>query len=250
MIDLQVWPCTIARYVESLSRSQQQEITVTELVPPPPTMERVLLLELHHRINNEFASAINCVSVAAVQTDNVEVKTALNQVVELLHQHADVHRALKIPDRDEVIDAAQYLQTLCRSMSRSKLDRMDIKLVLAADTVWLHSERCWKLGMIVYELVTNAARHAFFEGKDGEVRVELSRAGACARCGVSDNGSAAAGVRPARGLKIIGDLAKSLGGQVDHSLGVKGSSFMFALPFVGEEQKANRSRHTAYDIGR
>jgi two-component sensor histidine kinase len=219
---------------------------VIELVPPPAILgERVLLLELNHRINNEFTSAINRVAAAAVQTDNVEVKTALSQVVELLHRLADVHRALKIPERNEIIDAAQYLQTLCRSVSRSKLHRMDIKLVFAADTVWLHSERCWQLGMIVYELLTNVARHAFFEGKDGEVRVELSRAGACVRCGVSDNGSAVAGARPGRGLKIIGNLAKSLGGQVDYSLGVKGSSFVLALPFIAGEQKANASRHAA-----
>lgn len=223
---------------------------MTELVPPPATLgERVLLLELNHRINNEFTSAINSVSVAAVKTDNIEVKTALSQVVELLHQHADVHRALTMPDRDEVIDAAPYLQALCSSMSRSKLDRMDIKLVLAADTVWLDSERCWQLGMIVYELVTNSARHAFIEGKDGEVRVELLRAGACAKCGVSDNGSAVTGARPALGLKIISDLAKSLGGQVDHSLGAKGSSFMLALPFTGWEQKANRSGHAVSNVG-
>jgi two-component sensor histidine kinase len=53
---------------------------------------------------------------------------------------------------------------------------MGIKLVPAAGTVWVYSERCWQLGMIVYELVTNVARRAFFEGGDGEVRVELSRA--------------------------------------------------------------------------
>ena len=94
-----------------------------ELVQPPRTLrEGVLLLELNHLFNNEFASAINYISVAAVQTDNVGVKTALSQVVELLHQHADVHRALTTPDRDEVIDAAQYLQTLCITMSRSDLD--------------------------------------------------------------------------------------------------------------------------------
>jgi two-component sensor histidine kinase len=132
-------------------------------------------------------------------------------------------------------------------MSRSKLDRMGIKLVLAAGTVWLHSEGCWQLGMIVYEFVTNVARHAFFEGRDGEVRVELSRAGAFARCGVSDNGSTAAGARPGRGLKIIGDLAKSLGAQVDHSFGAKGYSFTLALPFVGKERQVNRSR-AAYHV--
>lgn len=223
---------------------------MTEFAPRfPVPSERVLLLELNHRINNEFTSAINFVSLAAVRTENAEVKIELNHVVELLHQYADVHRALKIPDRNVVIDGAEYLQTLCRSMSRSKLDRMGIKLVLSADTVWLHSERCWQLGMIVYELVTNVARHAFFENRDGEVRVELSLAGAFARCGVSDNGSAAAGARPGRGLRIVGDLAKSLGGQVDHSFGARGSLFMLALPFIGRELQANRRRRMRYHIG-
>jgi two-component sensor histidine kinase len=221
---------------------------VTGLVPQLPALsERILLVELNHRINNDFASAINLVSVAAVRTDNAEVKSALSDVVELLHQQADVHRALKMPAQNTVIDAAEYLQRLCRSMSRSKLDRMGIKLVLAAGTVWLDSERCWQLGIIVHELVTNVARHAFFDGRDGEVLIELSRAGAFARCGVSDNGSTAAGARPGGGLKIIGDLAKSLGGQVDHSFGANGSLFTLALPFVGKEQQANRSR-AAYHI--
>lgn len=214
----------------------------------PEISERVLLLELNHRVNNEFASAINLVSVAAVRTDNPEVKAALSNVVELLHQHADVHRALKLPDRNAVVDATAYLQALCRAMSQSKLDRAGIKLVLAADVVRLHSERCWQLGMIVYELVTNAARHAFFEGREGEVRVELSRAGATARCCVSDNGSPARAVRPGRGLKIIGEMVKNLGGQVDRSFGANGSSFSVALPFVGREQQANRSLRRSYHI--
>lgn len=208
--------------------------------------ERSLLFELNHRINNEFASAINFISLAAVRTENAEVKIALSHVAELLHQYADVHRALRMPESNAMIDAAEYLQTLCRSMARSKLDRMGIKLVLAAGTVRLHSERCWQLGMIVYELVTNVARHALFENRDGEVRVELSRAGAFARCGVSDNGSPVAGVRPGRGLGIIADLAKNLGGQVDQSFGARGSLFVLALPLVGKELQVNQRRQVRY----
>jgi two-component sensor histidine kinase len=57
---------------------------VTGLVPQLPALsERILLVELNHRINNELASAINLVSMAAVRTDNAEVKTALSHVVEL-----------------------------------------------------------------------------------------------------------------------------------------------------------------------
>ena len=254
-MDPRVPPCTLLWYLLALSRliprrTLQENTAMTEFVSPTALSERTLLRELNHRISNEFTSAINFVSVAAVRTDNAEVKSALNHVVELLHQYADVHRALKMPDRNAVVDAAEYLRTLCHSISRSKLDRMGIRLVLAADTVWLHSERCWKLGMIVYELVTNVARHACFQAGDAEVQVELSRTGAFARCVVSDNGSAAGGgVRPGRGLKIISDLAESLGGEVGHSFGVNGVSFTLAVPFVGREQPANRRRRMARSIG-
>ena len=54
---------------------------------------------------------------------------------------------------------------------------------------------------------------------------------------------------PSSGLKIIGDLAKSLGGEVGHSFGVNGASFTLVVPFVGREQPANRRRRVARSIG-
>jgi two-component sensor histidine kinase len=213
---------------------------VTELDAQPPALEQhTLLLELHHRINNEFTSAINFISVAAVRTDNTEAKAALSDVVELLHQYADVHRALKVPDRDVVIDAGEYLRTLCRSMSRSKLERAGVRLLLSVEPVCLHAERCWRLGMIVHELVTNAARHAF-DGGDGEIAVDLSRAGAFVRCSVSDNGAAPANIKLGRGLRILGDLAESLGGCVNRSF-AKGTSFTLVFPFTQNERRASRA---------
>ena len=128
--------------------------------------ECVLLQELNHRINNEFASAISAVSVAAAHSANDEVKVALISVAELLHHYADVHHALQMPEHDTPIDAAAYLHQLCLSISRSKLDYRKNKLVLAAcPFLACQSDRCWRLGMIVYELITNAARHAFSAGK-------------------------------------------------------------------------------------
>ena len=222
---------------------------MSELIPHPPALsERTLLLEWNHRINNEFTSAINLVSIAAVRSDHAEVKTTLSNVVELLHRYADVHRALRRPERDVVIDAGKHLKSLCRSMSRSKLEAAGIRLTLAADPVGLHSERCWQLGMIVYELVTNAARHAVFDGGDGEVAVELTRADGFVNCRVSDNGSASKGVRAGRGLKIIGDLARSLGGELDHTFGVEGALFTLAFPFTEREERANRRRRASYPV--
>jgi two-component sensor histidine kinase len=120
-------------------------------VHPMITDEQVLLHELNHRINNEFAAAISIVSLAAAASSNDKVKGALSRVVDLLHRFADVHRALQMPEYDTPVDAAAYLRQLCGSISRSQLDGRQIELVLAAQPLRLPADHCWRLGMIVFE---------------------------------------------------------------------------------------------------
>ncbi len=202
--------------------------------------ERILLRELNHRINNEFASAINLVSAGAVLADNLEVKAALSSVAEILHKYADVHRALMIPVSGVLIDASEYLRRLGLAMSRSTLDRMNLHLVFAVDALPLESDRCWQLGLIVHELVTNAARHASFENGNGEIRVELTRSGASVNCIVADNGSASAAPKPGCGLRIVSDLSKILGGRIEHGA-VAGSRSVLSFPLTERERRANRA---------
>ena len=87
--------------------------------------------------------------------------------------------------------------------------------------------------MMVYELVTNAARHAFGNGK-GEIRVELSRSGKLVECRVVDNGSASTSVRRGRGLRIVDELVKGPDGRLDQRFGPRGSFSILTLPY-GEE---------------
>ena len=104
-----------------------------------PVLEgRTLLDELNHRIKNELVSVINLVTFKAVWTDNVDAKEELSNVVDLLHQHVQVHSILTMPDGDMLVDAGEQLRKLGLAMSRSKVDRMNIRLVLSAETVPLY----------------------------------------------------------------------------------------------------------------
>ena len=208
----------------------------------PPALEgRTLLDELNHRIKNELASVINLVSFKAIWTDNADAKEELSNVVDLLHQHVEVHNILTMPDRDAFVDAGDQLRKLGLAMSRCKLDRMNIHLLLSIDTLPLESERCWRLALAVYELVTNAVRHACFDGRDGEIKIKLMRAGSWVNCRVTDNGSGLARIKPGRGLRIVGDLAKSLGGRMGHTFGTTSTSFVLDFPLTQREQHANRA---------
>jgi two-component sensor histidine kinase len=184
--------------------------------------ERMLLHELNHRTNNEFAAAISAISLAARRSNNGQVKAALSGVVELLHQYADVHRALQMPECDTLVDAATYLRQLCRSITRSQLEPKKITLVLSAQSLRLPADHCWRLGMIVFELINNAARHAFSD-RGGEIRAELMWVDPFVECRIMDNGSASGEVQPGQGLKIIEALSEDLRGQFEQTFGSQGS---------------------------
>src|SRR6266849_2877867 len=147
--------------------------------------ERLLLREITHRVNNEFASAIQVVSFAAARSGDRNVKAALTGVIEQLHNYARVHHALQMPANNDCIDASTYLSDLCRSISRSKLANTNIELVLVERPFRMSSERCWMMGMIVAELITNSARHAF-DRRGGIIRIECQTSGEFVKCSVAD----------------------------------------------------------------
>ena len=190
---------------------------------------QLLVREMAHRINNEFASAISLVSLTAARTDNPEVKLALAGVADHLHSYARVHRALQMPLQNEPVNASEYLRSLCQSISQSKLGYRGIELVYVESPVQLSSERCWRLGMIVSELVTNAARHAFGEA-GGTIRVELAAIGALIECRVIDNGAARGQIRPGQGTRIIKALARGLDGKVTRTFGPTGTVSAVVFP--------------------
>ena len=148
-----------------------------------------------------------------------------------------------MPDQGRLTDAAKYLQQLCLSITKYRLNRLAIRFLFSTDDLRLEGTRCWKLGLIVSELLTNAARHAQFDAGSPELRVELKLAGSVVKCRVSDNGSALEPIRRGRGLAIIGELASSLGGRVHTSCAAEGCSFLLTFRLTEAEQRAAGAIH-------
>jgi two-component sensor histidine kinase len=226
------------------------EREMTKHIAPLPDPDGLLLLrELNHRVNNELTSTICTISAKAVKSDDVAVKAALLDVVDLLHDYADVHKALRMPDPGHLTSAARYLQHLCFSITKYRLDPLSIRLLCSADDLRLEGERCWKLGLIVSELLTNVARHARFDDRHPEAKVKLLLAGSLVRCAVSDNGSSSDLIVRGRGLTIVGELARSLGGRVHASCAAEGSSFLLTFPLTESEQHAADATHVVFPSG-
>jgi two-component sensor histidine kinase len=193
--------------------------------------EMLLVQEMAHRINNELTSTISFVSLTAARSDSGDVKVALAGVLEHLFDHARIYRALQMPTANRWIDAAAYLRELCQAISRSKLQHRGIELVLVERPLQLSATQCWRLGLIVSELITNSCRHAFAEG-GGSIRIEFEKRGRRVECRVTDNGSCAKNIRPGQGLKIIENLAHGLNGKVNQRFGDKGAAAIVSFPIA------------------
>lgn len=195
----------------------------------PTRVEHLLVQEISHRVNNELTSIIGFAVSIAGRSKSHEVKSALTEVTDVLYRYAGVHRALQMPSHNEEIDASEYVGTLCHSLKRALLDPRGIEFVLASRSFKLRSQRCWKLGLIVSELITNSARHAF-GNQVGTIMVTLDASDSLAECGVRDNGLAQSAPKIGQGLKIIDALARDLGGTITHEFAAEGATSILAFP--------------------
>ena len=114
---------------------------------------------------------------------------------------------------------------------------MGIVLGLVAARVTLASEQAWRLGLIVYELVTNAARHGL-GGSAGKIHVDLSCTDDLVYCEVTDNGSASPHIGCGQGLKIIDHLARDIGGTIERHFDSDGSWSTVIFPFAAPATRA------------
>jgi two-component sensor histidine kinase len=171
-----------------------------------------LVEEINHRVVNEFSEAI--VALSTVADDGAgPAQDAIYRAMSRLSAHAEAHRALQPPTSTRPVNLADHIGRLCASLANATLADNCVYLAVDSDEIWLEASQCWRIGLIVAELVRNAARHGL-AGGPGVVKVRLVERPNSIDCIVSDNGGAATAGTPGRGLQLVRAIADELGGSV------------------------------------
>ena len=152
--------------------------------------KEVLLKEIHHRVKNNL-QVIS--SLLYLQAENVKDKQVLEMFQDSqsrVRSMALVHERLyQSPDLARV-DFAEYLRSLVNHLFRSYgVNTNIIQLKINVGDVSLGIDTVIPCGLIINELVSNCLKHAFPDGREGEIRIELrpDNDGQCTLM-VSDNG--------------------------------------------------------------
>jgi two-component sensor histidine kinase len=171
---------------------------------------RVLFKEIHHRVKNNLQQVAAMIRLqqapAAMKEDLTRRITAMSAV----HQH------IYESDQFGVLDAEAYLARVLQGLRDSAPPGVQLEWSLAP--LQLSPDQALPLGMIVNEIVLNAFKHGFPDGRAGLVTIKLERPleGNEAVLVVQDNGVGMAET-PSGGIglgtRLISGLAQQLGGQ-------------------------------------
>ncbi len=180
----------------------------------------VLLQEMQHRVANSLQIIASIMMLKARSVTSEESRVHLRDAHDRVISVAAVQQHLQFTLGD--VDIGPYLTKLCRSLASSMIrDNRPLTIRVEADDASISSQSAVSLGLIVTELVINALKYAFPNGRGGQILVTYKLEGAGWTLSVSDGGVGRQAARPDQkpglGTSIVSSLAKQLGATVVHS---------------------------------
>ena len=151
--------------------------------------KEILLREIHHRVKNNLQVISSLLNLQVERVASPAARSALTESQDRIRSMALVHQLLYRSKDLAHIDFLEYLRDVVGSLVRSyRGDVRSVQGTVAGTTMQLDIDRAIACGLIVTELVTNALRHAFPQGRSGHITVRVSVQGEQIALDVADDG--------------------------------------------------------------
>jgi len=138
----------------------------------------VLLKEVHHRVKNNMQVISSLLNLQSRQIKDPNVLEMFKESQRRIRSMALIHERLYQSSDLSRIEFSQYLRNLATHLFHSyKADSSRIRLKIDAEEVFLNINTAIPSGLIINELVSNALKHGFPEGRSGELDIDLHRVG-------------------------------------------------------------------------
>lgn len=206
-------------------------------------LQRTLRQEVSHRVKNSLALVS---AVLRLQSRTLEgaAHRALDEAALRVNAVACVHDMLWRGAETGEIDLKPFLSNLCSAIGASAPRH---RTVCSIEPALVSADCAGPLGLLLNELLTNAYKHAYPEGKEGEVRVRGSRqSNRRYRLEVADSGIGLphdfefADPRESLGMKVITSLAAQLGGELTATSAEPGAVFVLSFPLESRDDLGGR----------
>ena len=209
----------------------------------------ILLKEVQHRVANSLQIIASVLLQHARNVQSEETRAHLHDAHIRVMSIAAVQQQLAVSRLSDV-ELRPYFRQLCQSLGASMIhDRDKVSIEVTTDDSAVAGDTSVSLGLVVTELVINALKHAFPDGRSGKILVGYTSRGSNWTLSVADNGVGmpknAEDAKPGLGSSIVEALARQLDAKVQVADAHPGAAIslvhahLFAV--CGEEIAPNRS---------
>lgn len=167
-----------------------------------------LLREVDHRVKNNLQLMASLIQLQFRRAEDPAARHALQTVLERLNAVTTVHRRLFQGDPQQ-FEVDEFIRDLTPDLAAAA-GRDDITITLDLDPVQVPASAAAPLALVINELMGNALKHAFPEGRSGQVRVTLRGEETVCVLTVADDGVGLAGRPAGLGLTIVRLLCQQL----------------------------------------
>ncbi|MCJ7642900.1 MAG: PAS domain S-box protein [Candidatus Aminicenantes bacterium] len=152
--------------------------------------KEVLLREVHHRVKNNMQVISSFFNLQAGYTTNEECRAILKEGQTRIRSMSLVHEKLYQSCDLSKIDLAGYIQSLVVHLFHVYLvNPAQVRMETEFEDVSLDINSAVPCGLILNELISNALKHAFPEGRTGVIKIGLRRGpGGAVELRVADDG--------------------------------------------------------------
>ncbi len=197
---------------------REKQAAVAEMLVAKERAE-LLLKEVNHRVANSLAIVASLVSLQRNRFDDPQMRDMLDQMRARIIAIAAIHRRLYTSEDVTSVDLKDYLQNLITELAQSQASaNLAASIRFDCPPISLPTDKAVSFGVIVTELLTNAIKYAYPDGRRGEVRIRITASGGEGVLTVEDDGVGLSGGKPAGtglGSRIVTMMAANLGGSIE-----------------------------------
>lgn len=188
---------------------------------------QMLFREIHHRVKNNLQAVASLINLQKLEP--VAKRDMMQRVQAMVAVHEHIYRN----DEFATVDASIYLPTIAGKIAESYGG--NVLLQMDVESVIVDREAALPLGLIVNEIVSNALKYAFPDGKSGSVWFALrKRSPEAATLVIRDDGTGFDPEKVSKGMgsRLVKGLAAQLQGKYRYSF-EGGTKFTLDFPLNG-----------------